>query len=76
VKELYQLGLVHGDLSAHNILVQKGKAVFIDFSQTTATDSPNAKELMLRDLSVISTFFKKYGIKTEPEELLKEIIRT
>jgi RIO kinase 1 len=75
VRDLYLAGLIHGDLSAYNILLQQQKPVFIDLSQTTATDSPNAKELLLRDLTIISTFFKKHGIKREPEELFKEVTR-
>ncbi|MCF7798936.1 serine protein kinase RIO [Candidatus Woesearchaeota archaeon] len=74
VKQLYTQGLVHGDLSPYNILVQHAKPVFIDFSQSTATNSPNARELLLRDLTIISNFFKKQGVKSDPELLLKQVI--
>ncbi len=76
VKGLYAQGLVHGDLSAHNILLQQGKPVFIDFSQTTSIESPNAKELLLRDLTNVCVFFKKQGLKRNPTKLLEEITRT
>ncbi len=74
IKKLYDQGIVHGDLSAFNILIQNGQPVFIDFSQGTATDSPNAKELLKRDLEVISNFFKKQGIKRDFEKQFKSII--
>ena len=76
IKKLWDVGLVHGDLSAFNILIQNQQAVFIDFSQGTATDSPNAKELLRRDLEVITNFFKKQGIKKDPQEVYEEIIKT
>lgn len=74
VKKLYVQGLVHGDLSAYNILVSQEEPIFIDFSQSTPTDSPNARELLLRDLSNISNFFLRQGIPSDPKELLKRVL--
>lgn len=66
--------LVHGDLSAFNILVQHDEPVFIDFSQTTAKGSPNAKELLQRDLQVLCTYFKRQGVEQDPQVLYQSII--
>jgi len=73
---LYKQGLVHGDLSQFNILIKNDQPVFIDFSQSTAVDSPNAKELLKRDLEVLSNFFKKQGIKRDPQKQFEAIINT
>ena len=73
MKKLYQAGLVHGDLSAFNILNWNEKPQFIDFSQTTLTKTPNALELLERDLKNILHFFKKLGIKAELTQTLKKI---
>ncbi|MFP4523637.1 MAG: serine protein kinase RIO [Candidatus Woesearchaeota archaeon] len=67
-------GLVHGDLSEFNILLQGDQPVFIDFSQGTSTDSPNAPELLRRDLNVLCHFFKKRGVHKDPEKLYDDII--
>lgn len=74
LKQLFKIGLVHGDLSEFNILMQHNKPVFIDFSQGTAIDSPNAKELLKRDIENICKYFKKHGLKTDPEETYEKIV--
>lgn len=75
IKKLFKAGLVHGDLSGFNILMQGEQPVFIDFSQATATDSPQAPELMKRDLEVLCKFFKKCGVKRDEEELYTYIVK-
>ena len=73
VRLLYKEGLVHGDLSAFNILVQDQQPVFIDFSQGTTTKSQQAHELLIRDLNNVVIFFKKQGIEADAKEIFKEI---
>lgn len=67
VQALFDTGLVHGDLSEFNILIQGGNIVFIDLSQTTSLQAANAKDLLKRDLSVICAFFKRRGYEADPE---------
>jgi RIO kinase 1 len=74
-KLLIDANLVHGDLSEFNILVQNGSPVFIDFSQGTAADAPNAAELLRRDIQVICTFFKKRGFTKDPQEMYDELAK-
>jgi RIO kinase 1 len=64
--QLKERGLVHGDLSAFNILNHDEKPVFIDFSQATTVKSPNAEELYCRDIENVNAFFEKQGAKTRP----------
>ena len=73
MKKLYNAGLVHTDLSGFNILNFNQKPVFIDMSQTTPLDDPNAMEYLKRDIHNICTLFKKWGIPAHEEETLKKI---
>ena len=58
---LRESGLVHGDLSPFNILNLDGEPIFIDFSQTTTLQSPNSRELYVRDLENVNNYFAKHG---------------
>ncbi len=66
--------LVHADLSSFNILNWKDKPVFIDMSQATTTEDPNAMEYLDRDVKNICNFFKKYRIDVDEEKVKKKII--
>ena len=59
IEKLKAGGLVHGDISAFNILNQDEHPVFIDFSQATTVTSPRARELYERDLKNLDAFFRK-----------------
>ncbi len=74
MKKLYKGGLVHGDLSAFNILNDNEKPVLIDFSQGTLTKTPNAQELLERDVKNVLQFFKKLGVKRSVADVVQEII--
>ena len=72
---LYKVaGLVHGDLSEYNILVRDQEPVFIDFSQASPTNSPNAKELLDRDVKNLVRFFSKKKVEVDFETLKKAIV--
>jgi len=73
IKKLYSAKLVHADLSSFNILYHKNAPVFIDFSQCTTTENPNADDYLIRDIKNICQFFKKHGINKDPEEIIKKI---
>ncbi|PIZ51268.1 serine/threonine protein kinase [Candidatus Woesearchaeota archaeon CG_4_10_14_0_2_um_filter_33_13] len=70
---LYKSGLIHGDLSAFNILNHHDKPVLIDFSQSTLTKTPNAEELLKRDLQNVISFFAKLRVMADLEETLQKI---
>jgi RIO kinase 1 len=71
--KLYRAGLVHGDLSEFNILNYRDHPVLIDFSQGTSTQSPNARELMERDIKNLCTFMKKHGVSLVAEQVIARI---
>ena len=70
---LYNAGLVHGDLSEYNILVNKNRLVFIDIGQAVLLTHPNAREFFERDVDNISRFFSKNGIDTSFDKMYAEI---
>jgi RIO kinase 1 len=60
MRDLYRAGLIHGDLSEFNILNWQGEPIFIDFSQGTTVDNPNAEEMLERDVRNVCRFFGKF----------------
>lgn len=75
VRKLYKAGLVHADLSHFNILNYKEKPVFIDMSQATPLEDPNALEYLERDINNLCNFFKKTGVKAKSEDIKEKIMR-
>lgn len=75
MKLLYQeAGLVHGDLSSYNILIQDDEPVIIDISQGMTKDHPISEELLNRDIETIIKDFKKLRINISFEEIKSKII--
>jgi RIO kinase 1 len=73
IKRLYQVGLVHGDLSEYNILVHDGKPVIIDLSHALTLRSPSAIGLLRRDVKNICRFFNKFKLNLDEDKLFNEI---
>lgn len=73
IKKLYKIGLVHGDLSAFNIINYNEKPVLIDFSQGTILENPRAEELLKRDIKNICTYFTKLKIKCNEKKIMDKI---
>ncbi len=73
MKQLYQGGLIHGDLSSFNILNCEETPYFIDFSQATVVETPNAEELLQRDIRNIARFFRKLEVTTDEKEIFKRV---
>ena len=75
IKDLYQEArLVHGDLSEYNILVKNDECFLIDVGQSVVLEHPLASKLLLRDITNISRYFKKLGVRINENEL-QEYIR-
>ncbi len=74
VRIAYQrVGIVHGDLSEYNILVEpaEGRAYVIDWPQYVYKDEPHADELLRRDVEYVARFFRrKYRVEVDVEEAL------
>jgi len=75
MRRLYQAGLVHTDLSGFNILNFQEKPVFIDMSQSTPLNNPNAESYLKRDIFNICKLFKKFGVKADETAVLKKVTK-
>lgn len=74
IRALWKAGLVHADLSEFNILTFEEEPIFIDFSQSTTTEHPQALEYLKRDVHNICKAFRKFGLKKDDEEEYKKIL--
>jgi RIO kinase 1 len=66
--------LVHGDLSAYNILYWEGDIYLIDFPQMVeARHNPHAYELLERDITRVCEYFSSFGIERDPVALARDL---
>jgi len=72
---LAQDGLVHGDLSAYNILAQGERLVFIDLPQVVdLVGNLNGMDFLLRDCANICAWFRSRGLDVDEQELFGELM--
>jgi RIO kinase 1 len=75
MRKAYRAGLVHADLSEYNVLMSDGEPVIIDCGQGVLLSHPRARDFLVRDCDNVASFFsKKFGIKAEPEAILRKIM--
>jgi RIO kinase 1 len=68
---LVQHGLVHGDLSAYNILAAGERLVVIDLPQVVdLVGNPAGMDFLMRDCTNICTWFRQKGLATADEHEL------
>jgi len=73
LNKLVANGLIHGDLSAYNILLLV-KPYFIDFSHGTSIKNPMAPELLKRDIKNVNSYFLKLDVAVkDSEKIYKEL---
>jgi RIO kinase 1 len=59
-------GLVHGDLSAYNLLVHEGRLVLIDLPQVVdMVVNPRGLEFLARDVENVTNWFRSRGLPAE-----------
>eukprot|EP01090_Pellita_catalonica_P022539 TRINITY_DN8800_c0_g1_i1.p1 TRINITY_DN8800_c0_g1~~TRINITY_DN8800_c0_g1_i1.p1 ORF type:complete len:310 (+),score=41.72 TRINITY_DN8800_c0_g1_i1:81-932(+) len=77
MRKLYQdCDLVHADLSEYNILYHRGRAWFIDVSQSVVSSHHNAQDFLMRDCKVVNAFFSKKGVATLSNDDLLEFVQS
>ena len=83
LRQLLRTGVVHGDLSAYNILVHEREPWFIDFSEAVRVDrtgtSPwmrlsEADALLRRGLTALGAYFRRYGLRVEADPFVGEAL--
>jgi RIO kinase 1 len=74
ISKMYKKGsMVHADLSAYNVLIHRNKPYIIDLGQAVLLEHPNSHEFLKRDIHNLVTYFKRYGIKADENNLYKMI---
>jgi RIO kinase 1 len=72
---LVQAGLVHGDLSAYNILAAGERLVIIDLPQVVdLVGNPQGMDFLLRDCTNICGWFRGKGLEIDEHELFGELL--
>nr|WP_187146093.1 RIO1 family regulatory kinase/ATPase [Staphylothermus hellenicus] len=70
-KAYLEVGIIHGDLSEYNVIVdiEKDKPYIIDWPQYVYRDDPMADHLLRRDVEYIVRFFNKhYKVRVDVEK--------
>ena len=74
ILRMLHAGIVHGDLSEFNILVDEYGPVIIDLPQAVdAAANNNAKEMLLRDVNKIRDYYAQYAPALSSTKYGKEI---
>lgn len=69
--------MIHGDLSAYNILYWEGEATIIDFPQVSlATKNNNAWHILRRDVQRLCDYFASQGAPTDAEAIARRLWTT
>ena len=67
-------GIIHGDLSEYNVLVDRDGPVIIDLPQAVdAAGNNNAAAMLLRDVDNITTYFAQFAPALASTQFGKEI---
>lgn len=67
-------GLIHGDLSAYNILYWEGTITLIDFPQVTSSHRNNsAFAILARDVRRVCEYFAHQGVSCAPDALARDL---
>lgn len=74
IKIMLSQGIVHGDLSAYNILYWDGQITLIDFPQVSQVESnPNAEFILQRDITRVCDYFIKQGVDCDANQLSRDL---
>ncbi len=70
IELMLRYGLIHGDLSAYNILYWDGKVTLIDFPQVVdVANNPHAREVLFRDVQRVCDYFSRQGVECNAASL-------
>lgn len=68
-------GLVHGDISAFNVLMHENQPYLIDLGPGVLVEHPNALEFLKRDIHNVVSYFKKFNIRADEDAIYRSIIK-
>jgi RIO kinase 1 len=76
VELMLALGMIHGDLSAYNILYWEGKITLIDFPQVSSSHANSQSHFILkRDIERVCSYFASKGVKAaqNPDDITRRL---
>ncbi len=66
--------LIHGDLSAYNILYWEGAITVIDFPQVVdCSTNGDAYSILRRDVQRVCDYFRRQGVQSDPSVILGDL---
>jgi RIO kinase 1 len=72
---LARAGYTHGDLSAYNILVHRGRLVLIDLPQVVdVVTNPQGGDFLVRDVRNVARWFTARGLDVDADELAATLL--
>ena len=70
IELMLKQGLIHGDLSAYNILYWQGAVTLIDFPQVTnSKNNRQAYNILQRDITRVCDYFQRQGVARDADEI-------
>jgi RIO kinase 1 len=75
MRRLNDAGLIHGDLSEFNVVIQDGELVVIDMGQAVTIHHPNVDEFLRRDCRNVANFFARQGLDVTGEDVYAFVTR-
>lgn len=73
IELMLQHGMIHGDLSAYNILYWRSAVTLIDFPQVTFAESnSNARRILQRDVQRVCEYFALQGVDRNAQQIADE----
>lgn len=76
LSQMARAGFAHGDLSAYNILVDRGRLVIIDLPQIVdVIANPRGPEFLDRDVRNVATWFGSHGVTEADADALTADLR-
>lgn len=74
IKKSYHRGIIHGDLSEYNILIDEDKAIIIDWPQFIYSKIDGSDKILIKDVkNIIYYFSHTYSLNKDINDVLKEI---
>jgi RIO kinase 1 len=75
LRTMLEVGIVHSDLSAYNLLWWEGRLWLIDFPQAVdIAFSPHGLDFLHRDIANVAKWFNHHGVEVDGEELFAELL--
>jgi RIO kinase 1 len=76
IELLLSQDLIHGDLSAYNILYWEGRVTLIDFPQVTnSRTNPHARMIFERDVTRVCEYFQRSGVHCDAAQIAADAWR-